>query len=132
MLAVGFILIGRDAWSTTGARETVLMAGLCAAQFLGASIAFVFLERVAFREKKPDQLQIASLLTFPVAFFGGMMSGLLFDLVHMLWFPIFRWSTNIMALSQFILLPVTGIAWLVYAERLRRELRGPKSPAPAN
>ena len=51
----------------------MLMAGLCATQFLGASIGFVSAERVAFREKKPDQLQIASLLTFPVAFFGGFI-----------------------------------------------------------
>jgi|SRR5579863_7520164 len=132
MFAVGFALIGRDVWATTGARETMLMAALCAAQFLGTSIGFAFAERVAFREKKCDHLWIASSLTFLVAFFGGIMSGLMFDLAAMLRFPMFRWSTNIMALSQFILLPITGIAGLVYAERLRRELRGPKPPAQAN
>ncbi len=126
MFAVGFILIGRDAWNTTGARETMLMAGLCAAQFLGASIGLAVAERVAFREKKQDQLEIASSLTFPVAFLAGIMSGLAFDLPAMERFAMFRWSTNTIAISTFILLPVTGVAGLVSSRRLRRQLRASK------
>ena len=132
MCAVGFALVGRDVWDTTGARETMLVAGLCAAQFLGASVGLAVAERVAFREKKQDQLEIASLLTFPVAFMAGIMSGLAFDLPAMERFAMFRWSTNTIAISTFILLPVTGVAGLVYAYRLHRELRRPKPPAHSN
>ncbi len=122
MCSIGFLLIGRNVWATTGARETLLMAGLCALQFLGASIGFAIAERVTFREKKPDHLWIASFLTFLVAFFGGAVNAILFDLPHMLRFAIFRWSTNIMAISTFVLLPVTGVVGLVYARRLGRSV----------
>jgi len=120
MFAAGFILIGRHAWSTTGARETILLASLCAAQFLGASFGFALAERVAFRDKKRDHLAIASSLTFLVAFLGGSLSGLMFDLAAMERFPMFRWSTNTIAISTFILLPVTGVVGLVYERRLAR------------
>lgn len=60
------------------------------------------------------------LLTFLVAFLGGAISGLMFDLAAMERFQMFRWSTNIVAISTFILLPAIGIVGLVYERRLGR------------
>jgi len=129
---IGFLLIGRAALNTDNTNEIMLMAGLCALQFLGAAIGFAFAERIAFRQKDQGRLVIASFVIFPVALVGALFNGLLLDIPKMEWFRIFQWCQNIVFASTFCLLPLTGVAGLLSARRLRRELRGPKPPAQAN
>ncbi len=131
MYLIGFLLLGKAAFKTDDTNKIMLMAGLCALQYIAVSVGFAFAERFAYRQKNSGMLVITSIITFPVGFISGMWNALLFDIPSMESLAMYRWFQNIAFISVFLFLPLTGAVGLVSAGHLRRKIRN-SNPSASN